>query len=226
MSQKYSNNAISTLAAPLLSGDTAMFVSPSHGSRWPTIVAPDVCETTLEDAVGNIENIQITAHTAGSDTFTIARAQQGTAARAWSIGDLVEMRVTAKELTAFESDIDGLQATRALKAGETYTGTHDFTAGVVTVPAATAPATPVTKAEFDLVTSALNASSKWINGATYVEGALVWSPTTFQNYRKITASSVTVIDPASDSVNWVAVGPPQQFDALSYLQDPSAFGGF
>lgn len=136
MSQKYINNAFSTLASPLNIGGTTMFVSPGHGARWPEIVAPDFALTTLEDALTNIEIVKITAHAAGSDQFTVVRAQQGTVERNWSIGDLAEMRTTALELTTFEADIDDLEATRSRHAGQAYTGAHDFSAASsVTLPA-------------------------------------------------------------------------------------------
>jgi hypothetical protein len=140
MAQKYVNNAISTLSSGLGISDTALTVYPGHGSRWPAITAPDYAYTTLEDGAGNIEVIKITTHTGSSDSFTIVRAQQGTTARAWSIGDLVEMRITAEEITRFE--------TAGLRTGDTYSGTHDFDgADLVLVP------TPATA---DISTKAAN----------------------------------------------------------------------
>lgn len=127
MAQKYVNNGFSTLASAIGTGDVSITVSPGHGDRWPVIAAPHYCFTTLEDALGNIEIVKVTARPSGSDVLTVTRAQQGTTARAYSIGDLVELRVTMVELTAFETDIDNLEATRAKTAGDTYTGTHDFT---------------------------------------------------------------------------------------------------
>lgn len=133
MAQKYVNNAYSTLASTIGTGDTSITVSPGRGDRWPEIAAPNYCYTTLEDALGNIEIVKVTARAAGSDVLTVTRAQQGTTARAWNLGDLVELRVTAIELTAFETDIDNLEASRAKTAGDTYTGTHDMTGAVLEV---------------------------------------------------------------------------------------------
>ena len=138
MAQIFANNAISTLASPLGISDTLMSIAPGTGSRWPVIAAPNFAYTTLEDAAGNIEIIKITAHTSGSTAFTIERGQQGTAARAYTIGDLVEMRLTGAEMNAWETDIDNLEATRSRHAGQAYTGAHDFSAASgVTLPAAT-----------------------------------------------------------------------------------------
>jgi hypothetical protein len=181
MAQIFTNNAISTLASPLGLSDTAMSIAPGTGSRWPVIAAPDFAFTTLEDAAGNIEIVKITAHTSGSTTFTIERAQQGTAARAYSIGDLVELRLTRAEMTAWEADIDDLEATRSRHAGQVYTGAHDFgAASGVTLPAATSIGnvsaaeishidglTSNAQAQIDNITGPLLAAKADIAGETY-----------------------------------------------------------
>lgn len=134
MAQLFVNNGNSTLSAALGTGDTTLFVAAGHGARFPAVAAPDFCFVTLEDASGNIEIIKVTAHTAGNTSMTIVRAQQGTTARSWSIGDLVELRATASEMTAWEA----MQTSKATRAGDTYTGAHDFSgASGVTLPAAT-----------------------------------------------------------------------------------------
>jgi len=57
-------------------------------------------------------------------------------------------------------------------------------------------------------TAAANAASAavWVNGNTYALNAVAISQLDFQPYRKITASSVTTIDPASDPTNWAPQG--------------------
>lgn len=138
MAQVWGNNAISTLSAGLGSSDTTLFIQPSHGTRFPVVASPHFCFCTLEDASGNIEIVKVTAHTSGANSFTIVRAQQGTTARSYIIGDLVELRLTALELTAFEADIDDLYATKGDIAGEVWSGVHDFTgASAVGLPANT-----------------------------------------------------------------------------------------
>lgn len=138
MTQLYANNAISTLAATLSAVATTLTISPGHGTRFPTVVAPDFCYCTLEDASNNIEIVKVTAHGAGATSMTIVRAQQGTTAHSYIIGDLCELRLTASELTGFETDIDWLYAHKANKDGDTYTGVHDFSgASAVVLPANT-----------------------------------------------------------------------------------------
>lgn len=138
MAQVWANNAISTLAAGVGYTDLTIFIQPSHGSRFPVVVAPNFAYCTLEDASGNIEVVKVTAHGAGSSSLTVVRAQQGTAAQNFIAGDLFELRATAVEFGAWEADIDSLEATRARKAGDTYTGAHDFSgAAAVALPANT-----------------------------------------------------------------------------------------
>jgi hypothetical protein len=52
---------------------------------------------TLADASNNIEIVKVTARAA--DAFTIARAQEGTTAHAYTAGDRVELRLTAAGLS-------------------------------------------------------------------------------------------------------------------------------
>ena len=138
MAQIFKNNANSTLSASLSAGDTTIFIASGQGSRFPVIVAPDFCYMTLENASGDIEIVLVTAHALNATTFTVTRAQQGTTAQSWAIGDLVELRLTAAEAAEWETDIDDLESTRALKTGDTYTGTHNFSgATAVSLPANT-----------------------------------------------------------------------------------------
>jgi hypothetical protein len=138
MAQLFTNNAVSTLASAIGTTDTTVFIAPGQGGRFPVVVAPNFCFATLENATGDIEVVRITAHSAASTSLTVTRAQQGTTALSWAIGDLFEVRPTAAEATAWESDIDALESSRALKAGDTYTGTHNFSgATAVSFPANT-----------------------------------------------------------------------------------------
>lgn len=46
--------------------------------------------------------------------------------------------------------------------------------------------------------------TKWVSGTTYAEGAVVWSPVSFVNYRRKIAGGGTT-DPSVDLTNWVQV---------------------
>lgn len=45
-------------------------------------------------------------------------------------------------------------------------------------------------------------AAAWVSGNSYAYPATVFSPLTFQTYRKRTANSVTTIDPSADSTHW------------------------
>lgn len=138
MAEVFQNNAVSTLSAGCAAGDTTLYIQASHTGRFPTVTAPNIAYAAIEDASGNIEVVKITARSAGATAFTVVRGQQGTTARSFIIGDLFELRLTAATATAWETDIDNLEATRARKAGDTYTGVHDFSgASAVALPANT-----------------------------------------------------------------------------------------
>lgn len=89
------NNAYSTLAGGVLIGATSLSVQAGHGDRFPEITGSDWTFVTLQDASNNIEIVKVTARAALSDTMTVVRAQEGTSARAWNAGDVVECRPTA-----------------------------------------------------------------------------------------------------------------------------------
>jgi hypothetical protein len=111
MPQLFKNNAASTLAAALTTGGTTLTVSTGHGDRFPVVSGSDWCAITLTNAAGDIEIVRVTARATGSDSMTIVRAQEGTAARAWQIGDIVSLRLTAGGLTQLQTDIDAAFST-------------------------------------------------------------------------------------------------------------------
>jgi len=104
------NNAYSTLAAGITNAATSLQVAAGHGDRFPVVAGSDYTYVTLEDTSGNIEIVKVTARASASDTMTIVRAQEGTTARAWNSGDVVEHRLTAGVMEA------GLNAANDLTA--------------------------------------------------------------------------------------------------------------
>jgi len=95
MAQLFRNNAFSALGASLSIGATTLTVAASQGDRFPIVASPDFFMLTLQDSSNNIEIVRVTARAAGADSMTVTRAQEGTAARAWNIGGIVELRLTA-----------------------------------------------------------------------------------------------------------------------------------
>ncbi len=53
-------------------------------------------------------------------------------------------------------------------------------------------------------------ASRWVSGTTYAIGNVVWSPSTYLNYRRKTAGAGTT-DPSLDTTNWALMGVPTAF---------------
>ena len=134
MGIKFSNNGHSTLAASISSSDTSITVASGHGSRFPSLAAGDYFYATLIDASNNLEIVKCTARS--SDVLTVTRGAESTTARAYAIGDRIELRVTAAGLD---------EAAQIYDKDSTSTGYFDLPAGTT----AQAPAAGTGRVRFD-----------------------------------------------------------------------------
>lgn len=89
----FSNNASSLLASGIIATDTSVTVTAGQGALFPAITAGQYAVGTLEDTLGNLEIVWITARS--GDVMTITRAMEGTSATAFPSGSRFELRVTA-----------------------------------------------------------------------------------------------------------------------------------
>jgi ribosomal protein L18 len=96
MSIKFANNAFGTLNAGISSSDTSITLSSGQGARFPVLASGEYFYITLIDTSNNLEVVKCTARS--TDVLTVTRAQDNTTARAFAIGDRVELRVTAAAL--------------------------------------------------------------------------------------------------------------------------------
>lgn len=95
------NNATTSIAAGISSAATTLTVAPGTGSIFPSPVSgTSYFKLTLIDAATESLNEIVHVTARSSDTFTIVRGQEGTAARAWSVSDLAVNMVTAGTLSA------------------------------------------------------------------------------------------------------------------------------
>lgn len=108
---KFTNNASTTLAAPLADTDLSLVVAAGHGAKFPSLSGEEYFIGTLVRGDGAHEIVKVSDVSA--DTFTIERAQEGTTALDFSIGDAFELRLTAGSL----NDILNIQAASELEAG-------------------------------------------------------------------------------------------------------------
>ncbi len=109
------NNATSYLAGTLTAVATSLTVSSGTGTLFPTISGSDVFYVTLTNTSNQNEIVKVTAKT--TDTFTIVRAQDGTSALAFAIGDKVELRVIK---VVFDNKA-------SLTNDQTFSGVNTFT---------------------------------------------------------------------------------------------------
>ncbi len=91
------NNAASTLSGGVTAIATAIPVQVGHGAKFA--VGANYSYLTLQDASSNIEIVKLTSVT--GDVLNVVRAQDGTAARVWGIGDTIGCRPCAAGFNDF-----------------------------------------------------------------------------------------------------------------------------
>lgn len=94
----FANNAVSTLAATLNLADLSCTVETGHGARFPSPGAQQCFYATIQQGT-LYEIVKVTARS--GDTFTLVRAQDGTAAQTWSSGASIDLRAPKVVLDLF-----------------------------------------------------------------------------------------------------------------------------
>ena len=105
------NNAISKLAVSITDSATTLILESGSGALFPSPTADDWFPATLERD-GVLEIVKVTARS--GDYLTVMRAQEGTTGQAFSVGDLVSLRITGAVHEAYLQSqspalIDGLR---------------------------------------------------------------------------------------------------------------------
>lgn len=143
MSAIYANNAYSTLSAGINNSVTSLTLAGGEGARFPNPSGAEYFYATLIDTSNNLEIVKCTARS--TDTLTITRAQDGTAARAWVTGDRVEVRVTKAVLDEFYKSKDLGVSVQSYDATIAKTGSAlSWTAAQRSPPSALADGATVT----------------------------------------------------------------------------------
>lgn len=96
MTIKFTNNAVSRLAAPINAGATSLSLSPGDGSKFPALSPGETFPVTVVKANGALEIMRCTARS--TDVLTITRGQEGTSPISFDVGNRVELRMTAGAL--------------------------------------------------------------------------------------------------------------------------------
>src|SRR4030067_149768 len=122
---KFKNNAVSVLTGSLTTLSTDILINAADDGLFPVIAAigADYFYLTLEDEDHNIEVVKIVRHVSGSNNLEtdgtadsgVNRGLDGSTARAWDIGDVVEIRPTALTLTEVIAEAQATQAAVAIQ---------------------------------------------------------------------------------------------------------------
>ena len=129
----FSYSLVATAPSPASSG-TSLVVTATQGSRFPTPpFNATIWPTNSQPDPTNAEIVRVTA--VSTDTFTIVRAQEGSAARTVVIGDQIAATITAKTFT----DVENLALTKMTVTTDTVvtagyyggvTGVFEIAAGI------------------------------------------------------------------------------------------------
>jgi hypothetical protein len=117
MGIKVANNAFATLAAGISNSATSITVASGQGARFPILGAGDYFYATLINTSNQLEIVKCTARSA--DVLTVERAQEGTTARAYDVGDRIEIRITAATFEDATDKANALVTPRTLTIGNT-----------------------------------------------------------------------------------------------------------
>lgn len=100
---QFANNASTQLAQACTASDTTLTVGENATAAFPKINSvSDYFMLTLADTNGHYEIVKCTAKT--ETTFTVVRAQEGTTARPYPTGALLENRLTAAGIVHIAED--------------------------------------------------------------------------------------------------------------------------
>jgi hypothetical protein len=110
-----SNNVASTLLSAIGTGDTSLVVASGDGVLFPSPTGGDHFYITVIETSGALEIMKVTSRS--SDTLSLTRAQDGTAAASFTAGARIEMRVNAASVEDAVSE-----ATANIVTGDGTTG--------------------------------------------------------------------------------------------------------
>ena len=93
----FANDDTTTLAGPVTAIATTISVVSS--AKFPVLSGTNTFNATLQDAATGLSKEIVSVTNVTGTTWTVVRAQEGTTALSWNLGDLVQGYVTAGALT-------------------------------------------------------------------------------------------------------------------------------
>ncbi len=105
----FANNAGSELALDISAEDTVITVVTGEGDIFPDLESGNdvYFHATLVGSGGSIEIVKVTERV--GDVLTVVRGKEGTIPQSFAAGDVIELRLTAENLSAFlqSGELDG-----------------------------------------------------------------------------------------------------------------------
>lgn len=133
MPQVFKNGARASLAAAIGATDTSLVISAALADLFPTANTgtaavggtTDWFKVVLQDSSGNIEIVYVRTRSFGSGVMSnLLRGREGTTARAFAVGTIVGLRLTADDVSA---SVNILSNANTWSAEQTFTGPVNFT---------------------------------------------------------------------------------------------------
>ena len=126
MKIKFTNNAASNITTAIDTSSTSLEVTSGTGALFPALSSDEYFYATLvgQDAM---EIVKVTAR--DGDTFTITRGQDNTTAQSFSVGDVIELRITAAAFNGIAEELTDVADTCVRLTGDqSITGEKTFVA--------------------------------------------------------------------------------------------------
>ncbi|MFZ4708233.1 MAG: glycine-rich domain-containing protein [Zwartia sp.] len=168
---QFANNASSTLAQNITGVDTTIYLAAGEGSLFPTPTATQVFYATIYNTSSTLwEIVLVTART--NDTLTVIRAQEGTTAQTWLVGDSLGMYPTAATMNQM-IQIDQLQNgkyTIAQAGGTANDLTCQITSDLTSIPDGMTLVLKPAYANTDAVTLQVTIGSTILSAVPVVKG--------------------------------------------------------
>lgn len=231
MAVKFANNASTTLASGITDSATSMTVATGTGSLFPSPSGAEYFMCTIVASNGTLEIVKCTARF--GDVFTIERAQESTAASAFSTGATVENRMTAG---SFDNLTDSAAAAEPLPTPEDNKFIGEYDLGTTSYPAYTAAemrtalgSTVVGDAVFVAATAAAAQQAMDVEIGVDVQAydadtaktdtAQEWTAAQNFNGTSLTDAGVIAWDLSANQASTITLGGDRTLDAPTNMQD-------
>lgn len=132
---RFSNNAVSKLAANITAASTTLTLQTGDGAKFPALTGTQFFMATLIKSDGTTEVVKVTARS--SDTLTVVRAAEPVAgiqtAYSFSTGDRIEHRLTAGVVSSELDRLDQAAYINPLNKSANYTVTANDVTSLIRV---------------------------------------------------------------------------------------------